>query len=96
MFIGGGIIKWSDPQETALFYQGYGDTAIDPVALAYYRHERIVEDIAVYCEEILLTDGDSEDRKVGLRQLSGQFEPGSVIEIAFATEKRLPQEHKFG
>ncbi|MCI0711200.1 MAG: aminoglycoside phosphotransferase family protein [Chloroflexi bacterium] len=96
MFIGGGIVKWNDPQESEWFYRGYGDTDVDPVALTYYRHERIVEDIVVYCEEILLTDGDSEDRKVGLRQLSSQFEPGSMIEIAFATEKLLPQEHKFG
>lgn len=95
MFIGAGIMTWSDPQETALFYRGYGDTDINPVALTYYRHERIVEDIAVYCEELLLTEGDSEDRKAGLQRLSNQFEPGSVIDIAFATDEILPDEHQF-
>jgi spectinomycin phosphotransferase len=87
MFIGAGIDDiWPGAREHALFYQGYGSTEIDMTALAYYRYERIVEDIAIYCEQLLLTDEGGEDRQEGLRQLVGQFGPGAVIEIAFASE----------
>jgi spectinomycin phosphotransferase len=86
MFIGGGTdAVWPSAREHALFYQGYGATEIDMNALAYYRYERIVEDIAAYCEQILLTDQGGDDRAEGLRQLTSQFEPGAVIEIAFAS-----------
>ena len=54
MFIGGGIANiWNNPHEEALFYQGYGKTNIDKTLLAYYRHERIVEDIAIFTNELL-------------------------------------------
>lgn len=90
MFIGGGLYRNSRSPEETLFYQGYGQTQIDHVALAYYRYERIVQDIAAYCEQILLTQGDSPDRAEGLRQLMSQFQPNEVVEIAFETDKKLP------
>ncbi len=95
MFVGGGLFmnRRSPEQEEALFYQGYGQTQIDPVALAYYRYERIVQDIAAFSSQILSTD-DGEDRANGLRLLMGQFEPGNVIEIAYRSEKDLPPEHR--
>ena len=87
MFFGAGIDNvWPSAREQALFYQGYGATEIDPIALAYYRFERIVEDIAAYCQQLLLTDQGGEDRAEGLRQLVGQFEPGNVIEVAFMSD----------
>lgn len=94
MFIGGGIGngRYSPEQEEALFYPGYGQTDIDPVALAYFRYERIVQDFAAYSEEILLTDGDSEDRPEGLRRVMSQFQPNAVIDMAYRAEKLLPRE----
>jgi spectinomycin phosphotransferase len=90
MFIGSGIDNvWPSAREHALFYQGYGATEIDSTALAYYRYERIVEDIVAYCQQLLLTDQGGEDRVEGLRQITDQFEPGNVIEVAFAPD-RLP------
>ncbi|MDQ2996735.1 MAG: aminoglycoside phosphotransferase family protein, partial [Chloroflexota bacterium] len=87
MFVGAGIdAVWRSERERALFYQGYGAAKIDSQALAYYRYERIVEDIVAYCQQLLLTDEGGQDRQEGLRQLVGQFEPGAVIEIAFASD----------
>ena len=87
MFVGSGIDHvWRSAREQALFYQGYGSTEIDPTTLAYYRFERIVEDIAAYCEQILLTDQGGQDREEGLRQLASQFGPGNVVEVAFASD----------
>ena len=57
MFIGGGIANvWNDPQEEIYFYKGYGNTDINIPILAYYRLERIVEDIAEYVQALLLTN----------------------------------------
>ena len=85
--IGGGIGGvWNTPREEALFYRGYGPAEIDPMALAYFRYERIVQDIAAYCEELLLTDEGGADRPAGLRHLMSSFLLGSVLEIAYRTD----------
>jgi spectinomycin phosphotransferase len=90
MFIGGGIGGvWNTEQETKLFYKGYGQTEIDPIALAYYRYERIIEDIAVYCEQIFLTNEGGEDREQSLQYLTSNFLPNSVLEIAYKSDKTL-------
>ena len=89
MFIGGGLMRHGHTNhEEALFYEGYGQVQIDPVALAYYRCERIVEDIAAYCEQIVLTDAGGADRAEGLRQLKSQFLPGEVVEFALRSKSK--------
>jgi spectinomycin phosphotransferase len=92
MFVGGGqfVNKRSAQEEETLFYQGYGPAQIDESTLAYYRYERIVQDIAAYCEQILLTDEGGKDREEGLQQLTSQFLPNGVVEIAFKSEKNVP------
>jgi spectinomycin phosphotransferase len=87
MFVDSGIDNvWRSAREQALFYQGYGEAELESIALAYYRYERIVEDIAAYCQQLLLTDQGGKDREEGLRQLTSQFLPGNVIEVAYASE----------
>jgi spectinomycin phosphotransferase len=88
MFVGGGVGGvWNTAAETEAFYAGYGASEIDPVALAYYRYERIVEDIAVDFEQVLDATGDH--RAVSLAQLAAQWQPGGVVDIAHATYARL-------
>lgn len=89
MFIGGGqgFAGHTAQEEEALFYEGYGQTQIDPVGLAYYRYERIIEDIAVFCEQLFLTDEGKKDREQSLRYLTSNFLPGGTIEIARASDK---------
>jgi spectinomycin phosphotransferase len=89
MYAGGGqfgAMRTPDEEER-LFYQGYGPTQIDSNALAYYRYERIVEDIAVECEQILATSSSGADRAQALRWLKSNFEPNGVIEIAYRADK---------
>ena len=91
MFVGGaqGFSGHTAQEEAALFYQGYGQTQIDPVALAYYRYERIVQDIALFCEQILLTDGGGKDREQSFHYLTSNFLPNGTIEIAYKSDKTL-------
>ena len=90
MFIGGGIGGiWDIAREEELFYQGYGAIEIDPVALSYYRYERIVEDLAAYGEQIFEAQGSAEDREHGLVGTMGQFNPGRVVSIAHQTYERV-------
>ncbi len=90
MFAGGGqfgAARTPDQEET-LFYRGYGPTAIDPTALAYYRYERIIEDIAVFCEQLFLSDDGGEDREQALRYLVSNFLPDGTIAIARQGERK--------
>jgi spectinomycin phosphotransferase len=84
MYIGGGLLggRRSPAEEVGLFYQGYGPTEIDPVALAYYRYERIIQDLAIYSEELLSVHGSQEERQQSFRYMASNFDPGGVLEIA--------------
>lgn len=90
MFIGGGVGNvWNKPHEEKLFYKGYGKTELNSDILAYYRHERIVEDIAEYGQELLLKTSGGEDRLEMYKQFVGMFEPRGVVDIAFETDEGL-------
>ncbi len=89
MFIGGGqgFIGRTAQEEETLFYRGYGQTAIDPAVLAYYRYERIIQDIAAFCQQIFLIDGGGEDREQALYYLKSNFLPNGTLEIAYQSDK---------
>lgn len=90
MFIGGGVANiWNRPHEAKFFYKGYGKTEINTVILAYYRHERIVEDIAEFGQQLLLTSVGDQNRIESYKHFIGQFEPQGVVEIAFKTDENL-------
>lgn len=88
MFIGGGVANvWNKPHEEELFYKGYGKTEINKIIIAYYRHERIVEDIAQYIQGLLLTDAGGADRHVMYNHFIDMFVPNGVVDIALKTGK---------
>jgi spectinomycin phosphotransferase len=90
MFIGGGIDGiWKGKREEAVFYEGYGNAAINIPALTYYRYERVIEDLVVICDQILLTDQGGADRERSLGWFTSNFEPGHTIEIADTTYELL-------
>jgi len=67
---------WCNPRED-LFYQGYGQSDLDPVALAYYQVERVVVDIAVTCEMVFsgaeAGDPRADDREQGVQYVVNRF-----------------------
>ena len=90
MFIGGGIdYIWKTKRDEAGFYEGYGKTDIDFAVLAYHRYERIIEDLAAYGEQLLLTNEGGADRPEAYERFTGNFEPGQTIEIADRTHQLL-------
>ncbi len=90
MFIGGGVANvWNQPHEEKLFYKGYGKIEVNMTILAYYRHERIVEDIAIYGQELLLKASGGTSRQEMYKHFKDMFASGGVVDIAFKTDESL-------
>lgn len=91
MYAGGGLSGRSQREdEEELFYQGYGPVEVNRSALAYYRYERIIADIAAYCEQLLLSDKGGADREQSCVYFASIFEPGSVIDFARRADQPGP------
>ena len=91
MFIGGGqgFMPYIAEQEEELFYQGYGQAELDPIALTYYRYERGITDISVESERILSNTLGEQDRAQSLEYLRYYFLPGCTLEMAQKLDKTL-------
>jgi spectinomycin phosphotransferase len=88
MFVMGGIGRdLVRPRETACFLQGYGDTAVDPLALTYYRYAWAVQEFGAYAEQVFLRpDLGEASQRDGLRSFEAMFEPGNIVSIAFESD----------
>lgn len=88
MFVVGGIGGDRVGQhETTCFFEGYGETVIDPIALAYYRYAWAVQDIAAFGEEKLFLPNLGEDtRREALRWFVGLFSPGGIVSLALPSD----------
>lgn len=95
MFIGGGHgdSGYSPQEEVMMFYQGYGQTKINQIAITYYRYERIIMDIVDDCDLIFLSNEGEENRKAALEDLKNKFLPNSYIEIAYQSDKVLKKNY---
>jgi len=91
MYIGGGLMNndRSPKEEEALFYQTYTLPKINKDAIAYYRFERIIQDIAAFCEQLLYSQDGGEDREQSLVYLKSNFLPNNTIEIAYKSDKTV-------
>jgi spectinomycin phosphotransferase len=91
MFIGGGHgdSGYTPQEEETMFYQGYGRTNVNQIAIAYYRYERIITDIADDCDLIFFSSEGEENKAAALEDLKNKFSPNSYIEIAYQSDKVL-------
>lgn len=89
MFIDAGI--WdtggNGTQDTALFYKGYGETKINKELISYFRINRILEDIAIYCEHIFDSNNQREDRLQSLKYMQANFLPSATITKVYLQDK---------
>lgn len=81
----GGSAVWKDAAQERIFYEGYGPVQVNRPALAYYRFERIIADIAAYCEQLLDSNEGGEDREQSLKYFASNFLPGREIDLAYLT-----------
>ena len=90
MFVVGGISsELVGPREEAHFFQGYGATTIDPLALAYYRYAWAVGDIGAFGEEVFFRpDLGSITKRAAADLFMGLFSPGAIVALAFASSER--------
>ena len=88
MFVIGGISgDWPALTDTANLMQGYGPAAVDPLALAYYRADWAVQDLAAFAEQVLLAPGQTEaGQQDALRLFRGLFDPGSIVTLALGSD----------
>jgi spectinomycin phosphotransferase len=91
----GGTYAWRRVEDVRFFYRGYrgavagprdgepdSQVEIDPVALRYYRYERIVVDIAEYCQQLLATTDGGDDRAQSYQYFTSTFLPNHEIDLA--------------
>jgi spectinomycin phosphotransferase len=72
------------------FFQGYGKADIDSVAVAYYRYEWVVQEIGDDSARVYLWPDLGEASKAeALQHFERLFEPGNVVEAAYASEHAL-------
>jgi spectinomycin phosphotransferase len=82
-FVGGIMRELLQPNHTEYFFRGYGDAAIDPDALSYYRTAWAVQDVAANGEQVFFQpDLGEESRQRAFRGFMQLFEPGNIVSIA--------------
>jgi spectinomycin phosphotransferase len=71
-----------DSSTTAFFFNGYGETDLDVLALAYYRYEWAVQDIGAFAAQVLEEGGSDQSKQEGLHWFKVQFGPGNSVDNA--------------
>jgi spectinomycin phosphotransferase len=85
-----------EPQAGA-FFQGYGQTEIDWIALTYYLWERVVQDVIECAQDVFSRDDLGEETRAEIAQLFHEIlvSCNSTINAAYATAAHLPLELNF-
>jgi spectinomycin phosphotransferase len=81
MFVTVGGFVTEERTET-LFLRGYGETALDPLTMAYYQYERTMEDLAEFAAQVFLIDASNETKQDSMQWFMVQFGPGGPVEAA--------------
>jgi spectinomycin phosphotransferase len=86
MFVVGGVAAVTKQEE--LFFKGYGRAEIDPLALAYYRYEWVVQELGDFGERVFLTKNTGvETRLDAVRGFCALFEAGDVVDEAYRSDR---------
>ncbi len=76
---------------TPAFFQGYGQTDIDWIALTYFRYERVIQDLIACAQEVFFRDDLGEETKADSAQLfAAILAEGGELEAASQASTHLP------
>jgi spectinomycin phosphotransferase len=91
LFVIGSIFgDTSDGRWEQLFFEGYGETDVDPLALAYYRYDWCVEDIGSFAERIFTSEIVGDETKANsIWWFKNLFSQGNSVETALGTEIKI-------
>ncbi|MGO8950952.1 MAG: phosphotransferase enzyme family protein [Ktedonobacterales bacterium] len=92
IFINEAPAEGPDGISTPPFFQGYGETRIDWIALTYFRFERAVQDVIDFALEVFLSQDDQEEaqRAEAVEFFQQILATGGEIDAAFTAAAHLP------
>lgn len=76
-------------RERSWFFAGYGDVAVDPARLAYYRCTRTLEDVGDWAARVLDRDVPLAEREDALAIVGGLLAPGSDVDRALSSSRDI-------
>jgi spectinomycin phosphotransferase len=76
-------------QERTRFFEGYGPVTLDPVIVAYFRWEWVVQELADYGGRVLEGLLGEDTRRHALEEFQRLFAPGDVVEAARTADWQL-------
>jgi spectinomycin phosphotransferase len=83
----GGFV--TEKRAETLFFQGYGKADVDPLTMAYYRYERLMEDLLEFAAQVLLRDTNDETRQDSLKWFIAQFAPDGPLQASHELDRKL-------
>jgi spectinomycin phosphotransferase len=90
MFLTGNSIDGRTKAQEAQFFEGYGETEINKLAMAYYRYDWGVQDLGEFGREVFFLDFFSEESKAHSAEMfMGLFSAGNTIDAAYEANKAL-------
>jgi spectinomycin phosphotransferase len=87
--IGSRIARTVTAQEEAWFFEAYGEVAVDPEAIVYYRYERILEDIAETGRSVFDGEASETSRATEVTLAATWFDASGDIATAEIVDTRL-------
>jgi len=94
MFISGHENELSYPHQQH-FQAGYGTIKLATYALAYYRYEWVIQEIAEYGELVFLSrDVTDTTRSDAVREFEKLFAPGDVVDAAYSADALIETQQK--
>ena len=87
MFVDGGVGGLQN--DGRAFFAGYGPVEVDPVVMAYYRFDWVVQELASYGDRVLTSGVGDATKAEAVDLLVSLFDPGNVVDAAHRAEVDL-------